>query len=134
MTISIFALSNKVLTRLIELFNKYLSCSKQKYFVTYIYCHKTLIFFVFLACFDYFLFILLPKGVENFNMSISLVETSFQGFDDLWGANFYGFSFRFMYFTIPVKIQFKNVCQIVILVKFKIEGYFLPVFPNFIKI
>ena len=34
MTISIFALSNKVLARLIELFNKYLSCSKQKYFVT----------------------------------------------------------------------------------------------------
>ena len=106
MTIYIFALSNKVLTRLIEFFNKYLSCSKQKYFVTsYIYCHKTLIFFVFLACFDYFLFILLPKVVENFNMSISLVGTSFQGFDDLWGAKFYGFSFRFIYFTIPVILK-----------------------------
>ena len=66
MTISIFALSNKVLTRLIELSNKYLSCSKQKYFVTsYIYCHKTLIFFVFLACFDYFFLYSYLKGLKT---------------------------------------------------------------------
>ena len=104
-TRSIFALSNKVL-RLIELFSKYLSCSKQKSFVTsYILCNKTLIFVVLLVCFDYFLLTLLPKGVENLNMSISSVGTSFQGFDDLWGANVYGFSFRFIYFTISVNLK-----------------------------
>ena len=99
-TSSIFALSNKVL-RLIELFSKYLSCSKQKYFVTsYILCLKTLIYVVLLICSDYFLIILVPIGVENLNMSISLVGTSFQCFDDLWGANLYGFSFILRYQSI----------------------------------
>ena len=39
------------------------------------------------------------------NMSISSVGTSFQGFDDLWGANVYDFSFRSIYFTIPANLK-----------------------------